>query len=294
MEIFKTPVKHVVVVYKDGSQDTLRQVRHVEDWFKKHHIKIHCLPQSNQRATKEKLSGAIKEAFADIQSVDLVIVLGGDGTYLYAVQHISNYAIPVLGINTGSLGFLTMHRQELIDHCLESVIHGKMVVEERTLIDIQIIEQDHCIGQYIALNDMVIERGSLSQLIGISVAIENQNIYFIKADGLIVSSPTGSTAYNLAAGGPILHPHVNAMSVTPICSHSLTNRPVIVPDSCKISFQINNKNQKAFLTIDGRQTADILKKHKIIVQKSHKVHKILRDKNYNYFLLLKDKFKFSQ
>ena len=139
---------------------------------------------------------------------------------------------------------------------------------------------------------MVMERGAFSHLIDISIAVQNEDIYSVKADGIIISSPTGSTAYNLAAGGPILHPQVNSFAITPICSHSLTNRPVIVPDGCEMRFKLNR--QSAFLTIDGKKRAQISNTDTIKLKKSLIKHKTLRQVQHNDFLLLKDKLKFSQ
>ena len=252
-------------------------------WFIKHQITTEVFSQSS--ILKEKSLG---------YDIDLVLVLGGDGTYLQAVKYVSDHSIPFLGINMGSLGFLTVHRQESMIHCLESILQGKMVLEKRSLIDISLERNKKNKESFSALNDMVIERGSFSHLINISITIKNQNIYSVKADGLIISSPTGSTAYNLAAGGPILHPDVNSFAITPICSHSLTHRPVIVPDIYEIFFRVNNKDQSAFLTIDGRKITEISSADLIRIKKSTMKHNTLREVNHNSFLLLKDKLKFSQ
>ena len=283
MNFFKTPVKNTLIVYRSDSPNIKQTLTQVENLFKKNNIKTQSFSQTS----------ISKESFPP-SNIDLVIVLGGDGTYLQAVQSMFNHTVPFLGINMGSFGFLTVHRQESVIHCLESVLNGEMIIEERALIDVRLNNGDHQESTFLALNDMVIERGSFSHLISISISIQNKNIYSIKADGIIISSPTGSTAYNLAAGGPILHPQVNSFAITPICSHSLTNRPVIVPDTCEMSFKINNQNQSAFLTIDGKKIVQISNKDQLTVQKSIKKHKTLREKNHNDFLLLKDKLKFSQ
>ncbi len=260
-------------------------MKQVVQWFKKHQIITHLLIQS-------QLSGLVS---FNKKKIDLIVVLGGDGTYLNAVHFFSAASsIPFLGINIGSLGFLTVHRQKFLENYLESAIQGKMAEEKRALLDIEVKKSHQVINRYIALNDLVIERGSFSHLISISIAIQNQNIYSIRGDGLIVSSPTGSTAYNLAAGGPILHPQVNALAITPICSHSLTHRPVIVPNHCAISFRLDHPNPVAFLTVDGQKKMSISNENQMTVNQSQMQHKTLRDKKYNYFLLLKDKLKFSQ
>lgn len=280
---FTKEVKNILIIYRDNSSDIIQVVTHAEKWLKRKQLNTQVFSQSS-------ISKQAPIRF----DVDLVLVLGGDGTYLKAVQCLPDHSVPFLGVNMGSFGFLTVHRQELIIHCLESTLKGKMALEERSLIDVSLQINKNQDNKFLALNDMVIERGAFSHLINISISIQDQNIYSLTADGVIISTPTGSTAYNLAAGGPILHPQVNSFAITPICSHSLTNRPVIFPDTYEMSFRINNENQSAYLTIDGRKMAQISKEQPVQVKKSTMKHRTLRQTEHNDFLLLKDKLKFSQ
>ena len=273
----------VLIIYRDKSRSIALKVRQVEKWLQKQGVRFDSVAQS-----------ALSDKIFKRQKFNLLLILGGDGTYLHTVHCVKDHSIPFLGINMGSLGFLTAHREARIEHCLTDALQGKMHTEYRTLMDVTVIKPDNSRQQYIALNDVVMERGAFSHLINISVAIKNQNIYSLKADGLIVSSPTGSTAYNLAAGGPILHPDVEALVLTPICSHSLTHRPVALPDSYEMSFCIKGSMQNAFLTIDGKKVLSVSPQHKVRIRKSAMQHKTLRSRDYNYFLLLKDKFKFYQ
>ena len=199
MIFFKKSVKNTLIVYRSDSHNIKEILTQVEICLKKHQIKTQSFSQT----------ALSKKSFSH-PDIDLVIVLGGDGTYLQAVQYMFDHTVPFLGINMGSFGFLTVYRQESAIHCLESALNGQMIIEERALIDVSLNNQKHKENTFLALNDMVIERGSFSHLISVSIAIKNKNIYSIKADGVIISSPTGSTAYNLAAGGPILHPQVNS------------------------------------------------------------------------------------
>lgn len=281
--ISKPIIKNVLIVYRDKSQSTIRKVNQVKKCLQSHNIAFKPIAQS-----------ALNSRFFDKKLYHLLIILGGDGTYLHTVHCVQDHSIPFLGINIGSLGFLTVHREELIEHCLGAALNGTMCIEYRTLINVKVKKHRRTIKQYIALNDIVIERGAFSHLINVSVAIQNHNIYSIKADGLIVSSPTGSTAYNLASGGPILHPEVRSFVITPICSHSLTHRPVVVPDTCVMSFCMIHKNQNAFLTIDGKRVLSMSDTYQIIISRSTVKHKTLRFKDYSYFLLLKDKLQFSK
>ena len=279
----KKKIKQVLVIYRDSSEGILQSLKEVEQHLKKKSIETKSFPQSALNKT----------SYEGLQP-ELALVLGGDGTYLQAVQFIPNDDIPFLGINMGSFGFLTVYRKQQILSCLETVLEGKMQIEERSVMQITVQDSARQDRVYKALNDMVIERGSFSHLINISITIQNQNIYSVKADGLIISSPTGSTAYNLASGGPILHPKVQAFAITPICSHSLTHRPVIIPDTCSMHFQINNQNQSGFLTIDGQKVEELNQQHIVTLQKSEKTHRTLREQGHNDFLLLKEKLKFSQ
>ncbi len=279
---FKKNIKNVLIVYRNNSSDIMSLVRKSEQWLK-----------SRQKTTQSLSQSSLSKNQTPIPAdMDLILVLGGDGTYLQAVQSVAGHSVPFLGINMGSFGFLTVHKQESLIKRLSDVLEGKMILEERALIDLSLHQEEERESRFLALNDIVIERGAFSHLIDISIAIQNEDIYSLKADGVIISSPTGSTAYNLAAGGPILHPQVNSFAITPICSHSLTNRPVIVPDSCEMRFKINK--QSAFLTIDGKKRAQISNKDTIKLRKSLMKHKTLRQSRHNDFLLLKDKLKFSK
>ncbi len=282
--LFQKKIQNVLLIYRSDSPEAMRVLGQLEKYFAKLHIKTQLFSQSTLD----------QQICADKVKADLVLVLGGDGTYLRAVQFVSDHSIPFLGINLGSLGFLTIYRQETMNDCLQSLIKGELKIEERTLIDIAVNKKSEA-KSYKALNDLVIEKGSSSHLISLSIAIQGQDIYSFRGDGLIVSTPTGSTAYNLSAGGPILHPHVSSLAITPICSHSLTNRPVIVPDTYKMLVSINNnKKQKAFLTVDGRKMLEISNEYQVIISKSLSKHKTLRGVKHNDFLLLKDKLKFYQ
>ena len=277
----KPVIKNGIIIYRDNSSNMLAFVSRIKKWLKQKGIKTKTFSQSS----------LINQTGLDFPA-DFVLVLGGDGTYLQAVQSVPYYDSPFLGINMGSFGFLTVHRQSNIISCLNSFLKGEMQVEKRSMMEVSLYQGKKKQGQFLALNDMIMERGAFSHLISIAIYIQNKTIYSVKADGLIISSPTGSTAYNLAAGGPILHPQVKSYAVTPICSHSLTNRPVIVPDTYEMMFKLTNKDQKAFLTIDGQKKAQISNHHSVKMRKASVHHRTLRSKNHNDFLLLREKLQF--
>ena len=270
---FKKKIEKVIIVFRDEQTRSfcLKAVK----WLDQKNIKSVLFCQ-------DSMEGEILK-----ESADLLLVLGGDGTYLSAVRFAQNKTIPMLGVNMGSLGFLTVHVKENLLRCLEHTLQGRMVIDERCLI--QISEKNQ---SCLALNDVVIERGETSQLIDISVYLEDKPIYSVKADGLIISSATGSTAYNLSAGGPILHPTVNAFVVTPICPHSLTHRPVLFPDDQILKFQLKTRGKGVRLTVDGRKQTDLFSSSCVVIQKSKQIHQTLKDPDQCDFIYLKDKLKF--
>ena len=272
---FKKKVKRVIIIFRDF------QIRpyskEVAQWLKKKGIQTQLFSQSF-------LSNKAVE-----KTADFILVLGGDGTYLSAVRWSQNMSIPILGVNMGSLGFLTVHLKEKLYECLQQTLDGKMILDQRPLLDVQVSNPKK---RALALNDVVIERGVTSRLIDISVYLNHRWMYSLKSDGLIVSSATGSTAYNLAAGGPILYPNVQAFVVTPICPHSLTHRPVLFPDDQTLKVKVENAAEGALLTVDGRKQSKLSKSSSVIIKKSSKLHQSLRISKENDFIFLKDKLKF--
>ncbi len=287
-ELFAAKVRRVLLVCRPDSTQALNLAREVSSWFQERKIKVFSHP--SQRIHKKIPSLKTPE----IRRLDLVLVLGGDGTYLEAVRLLQDHQIPILGVNLGSLGFLTVIRAEDVYHALELTCSGKMQLRPRSLVRIEVHREGRLRSHFRALNDAVIERGAVSQLLNVAVYIEGQLVSPIKADGLIIATPTGSTAYNLAAGGPILHPDVKALVVTPICPHSLTNRPLIVPDADIMRFKIVGKSQKAFLTVDGKRVSELKAQDEVVVCRSQCNHLLLRKPTDNYFNLLRDKLKFGE
>lgn len=258
-------------------------------WLSKKGIKVYSHPQQRISHRAKTYPSA-----QTLSSIDLVIVLGGDGTYLEAVRLLQGRRTPILGVNLGSLGFLTVNRAEDLYKALEDTLKGRLEIRPRAMLKVTLRRKKRKLQEWTALNDVVIERGSFSHLINISVFVNSNLISPIKSDGLIISSPTGSTAYNLAAGGPILHPESKTIVVTPICPHSLTSRPTILPDDQKLVFRLNDKNLKAFLTIDGQKYGEISSQDEVVIQRSPHDHFVLREPSHNYFSLLREKLKFGE
>jgi len=194
-----------------------------------------------------------EDASPDFVSTDMdaVIVLGGDGTLLRAARLVGERGVPIVGVNFGSLGFLTEVRMDERSAALEAMLDGRYGIEERGMLQIEVSRDESALSRYLALNDAVINKGALSRLIELEIRIGEQPAIFTRSDGLIISTPTGSTAYSLAAGGPIMYPTLEAIVVTSICPHSLTNRPLVMPDRQELQVRLM-RGRDVMLTVDGQ------------------------------------------
>lgn len=226
--------------------------------------------------------------------VEVVLVLGGDGTMLSVNRLVAGKGVPVLGINLGSLGFLTEVCKENIYGAVDKMLAGGCTVEERLMLRARIDRGGTTIGDYLVLNDVVITKGALARIIDLETFIDKTYVTLFKADGLIISTPTGSTAYSLSAGGPILYPTLESIVLTPICSHTLTNRPIVLPDHVSIEIRLKSMSEDVFLTLDG-QTGCSLKPDDVIeIRKAEHKAKLLIGGDRGYFDVLRTKLKWQE
>ncbi|NJD57417.1 MAG: NAD(+) kinase [Nitrospirae bacterium] len=226
--------------------------------------------------------------------VEVVLVLGGDGTMLSVNRLVAGKGIPVLGINLGSLGFLTEVCKENIYSAVDKMLAGGCTIEERLMLRAKIDRGGTTIGDYLVLNDVVITKGALARIIDLETFIDKTYVTLFKADGLIISTPTGSTAYSLSAGGPILYPTLESIVLTPICSHTLTNRPIVLPDHVSIEIRLKSLSEDVFLTLDG-QTGCSLKPDDVIeIRKAEHKAKLLVRGDRGYFDVLRTKLKWQE
>ena len=188
---------------------------------------------------------------------DLLIVLGGDGTLLSVARLIGDLGVPILGVNLGGLGFLTAITLEELYPALDALFAGRMLVEERMLLSAEVLRHGERLTEYVAMNDVVITKSAMSRIINLAVSVDGEYATGYRADGLIISTPTGSTAYCLSAGGPIVYPTMDALVLTPICSHTLTNRPVVLPADQRLEVTLLTENQDVMLTVDGQVGFDL-------------------------------------
>jgi NAD+ kinase len=229
--------------------------------------------------------------------VDFVIVLGGDGTLLSMADRIGQAGrdIPILGVNFGSLGFLTEIRIDELYPSLDTVLNGAARFDERLMLQAEALRPGEAPDQRIVLNDVVFAKTALSRMIELSVSVSGSFVTRVKADGLIIASPTGSTAYNLAAGGPIVHPVVDALVLTPIAPHTLTNRPIVIPASAVVEVQplLQSESDDVFVTYDG-QTGYQLRNGVVRVRRSEQVLRLVKAPARSYFEVLREKLKWGE
>jgi len=228
------------------------------------------------------------------EGVQLVIVLGGDGTLLSAARAIGGRDIPLFAVNLGGLGFLTAIAAEELYPELERALRGEHRVGHRRMLDCELIRRGQTVSTYTALNDVVITKAALARMIDLETHVDAQFVCSYKADGLIVATPTGSTAYSLAAGGPIIFPTVQALCLTPICPHMLTNRPVLVPDTSVIRVVVNAEDNSAYLTIDGQIGQPMLSGDLIVCRAASQKLSLIRPPKMRFFDVLRKKLKWGE
>ena len=224
---------------------------------------------------------------------DFLITFGGDGTLL-SVARSAPASVPVLGVNMGTLGFLTEVSVEEFPDALELVLSGKYLTEERIAFDVLVEGKQRDKRMYRVLNDVTMNKSALARIIEMRVTVSGQFVSIFRADGLIVSTPTGSTAYNLSAGGPIVYPTMGAIVLTPISPHMLSNRPIVLPDSLEVEIGIVTKNQEIFLTLDGQEGLPVTENDRVCVRKSKESVLLVQSPNKNYFDVLRNKLKWGE
>jgi NAD+ kinase len=262
----------VVIITKPKKPEVAEVAASLVEWFKARGI---------EASTDE----------AAAQKADLAVVVGGDGTLLAAARLLGNRQIPILAINHGGLGFLTEVTLEELYPALQMVLDGQFVTQHRMMMDIVVTRSSKGIGSYRALNDVVINKGTLARIIELEARVDGQYVSTFRSDGLIISTPTGSTAYNLSAGGPIIFPNMHAMVMTPICSHTLTNRPIVLPAGVRIEITLHPSEDEVYLTVDGQVGLRLEMGDCVKIEKSNVSVKLVDPGGKNYFDVLRGKLK---
>jgi NAD+ kinase len=245
-------------------------------------IKVEVILEKYAAEIVGETSSISREEIASIS--DVIILIGGDGTFLSVATHAAENEIPVGGFNLGSLGFLTELNKDSLEQSLLDLCQGELKISERKLLEI------HFKGErLIALNDVVASKGNIARIIKLLVEIDGGHVAEISGDGLIVSTPTGSTAYSLSSGGPIVTPKVNGIVITPICPHSLTFRPFIIPDNSLVKVTLVSENTEVFVTVDGQKVLPMAVGDSFDVQIYSKYLQMIQAKSMNFFKLLNEK-----
>jgi NAD+ kinase len=225
---------------------------------------------------------------------DFVVVLGGDGTLLSTARCVAAAGIPILGVNLGSLGFLTEVKQEEIELALAEVHAGNCELSLRPMLHCQVVRDGNCVASYDALNEVVMNQSAVARITDFELRVNGTFVSNYKADGLIIATPTGSTAYSLAAGGPILSPDVPGFVITPVASHALTNRPLVVQDTALIQARILVTRERAYLTIDGQEGIPLEEADVVQCRKSDYAAKLFKLSNRSFFDVLRMKLKWGE
>ncbi len=237
----------------------------------------HCLPKTDLPA-----------------SAEMLIVLGGDGTLLSVARLVKDHAVPILGVNLGGLGFLTeVTIQEMVP-ALKQILAGKYTIDHRMMLKAQILRQNECITEHSLLNDVVINKSALARILSLEVSVDGNYLTTFQSDGLILSTPTGSTAYSMAAGGPIIYPSLASILLTPICPHTLTNRPIILPVDATIEATLRSEQPDVFLTLDGQMGFPFQKNDVAKIQRSEYSVPLIKSPFKNYYEVLRTKLKWGE
>jgi NAD+ kinase len=228
------------------------------------------------------------------QKVDLIIVLGGDGTLLAAARALHGQNVPILAVNLGGLGFLTSSTLDELYPLLEQVLKGEHRIGERMMLEAEILRSGKAAERERALNEAVANKAALARMLDFDVFVDSRHVGRYRADGIIVATPTGSTAYSLAAGGPILQPDLDAFVITPICPHMLTNRPLVVPDTARVELDFAVSHEPVYLTMDGQIGFQLDAKDRVIITKSSNKVQVVKPPTMTYYEILRSKLRWSE
>jgi len=260
-------------------------------WLQRHGIHV-AYDQETASSLAEPTEGRSREQVA--AASDLLLVLGGDGTLLAAARVAAPRGIPILPINMGSLGFLTSFMLEELYPALEDILAGRLTISERVMLHAELQRGDKILDKQTVLNEVVINKGALARMIELELSIDGVFVCRYRADGLIVASPTGSTAYSLSAGGPIVHPSVESFIITPICPHTLSDRPVVVSDTSIIEVKLSVGTESVFLTLDGQKGIPLQATDRVRISRAQQLLKLIQTPNKSYFEILRNKLKWGE
>jgi NAD+ kinase len=289
-------MKRIGIIAKQNKPEAIPIVRNLVEWFRPKKIEVY-MEEGMVKQFHPPLAGPHLNSIGreDIPTkVEMIIVLGGDGTLLSVARLVGDHDVPILGVNLGGLGFLTEITLEELYRVLEKVVQGNFITDERVVLNASVIRRGERMAEFIVLNDAVINKGALARIIDLETTINGEYLTTFKSDGLILSTPTGSTAYNLSAGGPIVYPSLHCIIITPICPHTLTNRPIVIPDDVEIRAMLKTKQQEVILTLDGQQGFTLEFEDIVEVKKAEGHIFLIKSPYRHYFEVLREKLKWGE
>jgi NAD+ kinase len=289
-------MRRIGIITKENSSEAVALTRNLTEWLRPKKIEVY-IEEGVEKLFNPPLTGPsfhLVEREEIPSLVDMIIVLGGDGTLLSVARTVGDHEVPILGVNLGGLGFLTEITLEELYQVLEKVLQGEYKANEREVLNAAVIRKGEKLAEFTVLNDAVINKGALARIIDLETTIDGYYLTTFKSDGLILSTPTGSTAYNLSAGGPIVYPSLHCVIITPICSHTLTNRPIVVPDHLVVQIVLKTRQQEVILTLDGQKGFPLEFEDIVEVRKGAPRIFLIKSPYRDYFELLREKLKWGE
>jgi NAD+ kinase len=282
--------KIAAIISRPGRPVVTQILPELIQWLTGHEYEIIVDPETANYGTRQEV---VPRADMGLRPLTLVIVLGGDGTLLSAARATAKIGVPLLGVNLGSLGFLTEVPVQSLYAMLQAIVEGRAAIEHRSLMQCDLLRGDEVRGSYLVFNDAVVNKTALARLNDYDLSVDGVFVSSYRADGMIISTPTGSTAYSLSAGGPILTPAVKAFVVTPVAPHSLTHRPLVVPDSVAIEILLRSAEEVAYLSLDGQPGLDLRDGDRVRCRRSEHQVKLYRTGS-DFFYALRTKLKWGE
>ena len=289
-------MKRIGIIPKRNKPEAIAITRDLVEWLQAKGLDVYLEEETGKRIqpplSGPRLNLVEKEEFP--QHVEIVVVLGGDGTLLSVARAVWKQGIPILGVNLGGLGFLTEIGLEELYPVLDKVLRGDFETNERDVVNASVVRRGERMAEFTVVNDVVINKNALARIIDLEITIDGAYLTTFRADGLIISTPTGSTAYNLSAGGPIVYPSLHNLIITPICSHTLTNRPIVIPDDVEVHTLLKSRDEEVTLTLDGQQGFPLEFEDVVVVKKAEGRILLIRSPYRHYFELLREKLKWGE
>lgn len=285
-------VRLITIIYKRSRSEAANLAYELKSWLESQHIAVFC--QQNVDDSRGRIRTVAYPTLEIPPDCDAIIVLGGDGTFLSVARFLDNCSTPVIGVNLGGLGFLTEIAQEACFREIERVVKGDFEIEERMRLSVSVLRGRENVFRLSVLNDSVINKGALARIVDLKTRINGRQLTDYRADGLIVATPTGSTAYNLSAGGPIVYPTAQAMIMTPICPFSLSNRPIILPADVTLQVELGDPSEDVALTCDGQVGFDLVPSDRIVITRASTPLRLIKTPSIDYFEILRTKLRWGQ